>query len=330
MTYQLSFIELLKESIPPNIKLAEELSQLLEISADSAYRRIRGETDLTLNEAIKLCSHFDLPLEKVLSNQTNAVSFRVNHLSENHSSFTTYLDQLIEDLEWINRFESGEVIYAAQDLPVFYNFYFPQLAKFKMAYWTKSIQNVTTMQGKKVEEVEIPEDWALKAGKIGELFLQLNSTDLWSEDTIKSVLRQIQFYWEAGFFMEKKSVLNVIDELAGLLDMIQQQSELGKKMIYSKKQFTSAQYTLYVSDLMIGSNCVYLKAKDKAATYIGYNTFNYMRTINPDFNLETYTWMNNLITKATLISNVAEKARNQFFKKNFQQIEQLRQVVLES
>lgn len=328
--FQSAFIDLLRQSVPANIKLAEELSQLLGISADSAYRRIRGETDITLNEAMALCKHFDIPLERISHEQHNGVIFRINHLSEHHSSFTGYLDQLIEDLAWINRFENGEVIYAAEDLPVFYNFYFPLLARFKMAYWTKSIQNVTSMQGRKVEDVEIPPEWVQKAGQIGEMFLQLKSTDLWSEDSIKSVLRQITFYWEAGFFIEKSSALDVIDQLAGLIDMVQKQSEIGKKMIYSKQQFTSTDYTLYVSDLMIGNNCVFLKAQDKSASYIGYNSFNYMRTTNSTFNNEAYGWLQNLITKATLVSGVAEKARNQFFKNNFNQIEQLRKSVLES
>lgn len=328
--YQELFIELLKQSVPANIKLAEELSQILNISPDSSYRRIRGETDMSLNEAIKLSKHFDLPLEAITNNQNNGVTFRINHLSEDESSFSGYLNQLIDDLEWITRFDRGEVIYAAEDLPVFYNFYFPQLARFKMSYWTKSIQNVTTMQGKKVEDVVIPQEWAEKAGRIGELFLQLNSTDLWSEDTIKSVLRQISFYWEAGFFVERSTALAVVDQLAGLIEMIQKQSEIGKKYVVSKGQFLNTNYTLYVSDLMIGNNCVFLKAQEKTASYIGYNTYNYMRTTNASFNNEAYAWLQNLITKATLISNVAEKARNQFFKQNFNQIEDLRKLVLSS
>ena len=101
-------------------------------------------------------------------------------------------------------------------------------------------------------------------------------------------------------------------------------------MQFSKGQFTNSNYTLYVSDLMIGNNCVFLKSQEKMASYIGFNSFNYMRTTDQFFNLQNEAWMRNLITKATLISSVAEKARNQFFKQNFMQVEGLRKLVLES
>ena len=64
--YQMQFMELLRNSVPAYVKLAEELSQLLNISADSAYRRIRCETDLSITETVAICQHFNLALDKIL------------------------------------------------------------------------------------------------------------------------------------------------------------------------------------------------------------------------------------------------------------------------
>ncbi|MBK7819199.1 MAG: hypothetical protein IPJ60_17925 [Sphingobacteriaceae bacterium] len=49
-TVQDIFIQKLKETLPPSIGIAEEIAELLGISIDSAYRRIRGETDISINE----------------------------------------------------------------------------------------------------------------------------------------------------------------------------------------------------------------------------------------------------------------------------------------
>src|SRR5687768_11491876 len=103
LQFQSEFVELLKNSVPPHVKLAEEMSQLLGISADSAYRRIRGETDITLNEAVELCRFFDISLDRLSPSNPNAVVFRVNKLTTDLESFGGYLDQLCEDLEWITR-----------------------------------------------------------------------------------------------------------------------------------------------------------------------------------------------------------------------------------
>ena len=44
------FLERLKSRLRPGVGLAEELAGILDISIDSAYRRIRGEKTLTLAE----------------------------------------------------------------------------------------------------------------------------------------------------------------------------------------------------------------------------------------------------------------------------------------
>ncbi len=45
-----NFINYLKKALPPGLGLAEELADILKISIDSAYRRLRGETEFTIIE----------------------------------------------------------------------------------------------------------------------------------------------------------------------------------------------------------------------------------------------------------------------------------------
>jgi len=49
---------LIKNSLPPHISLVDAIADLLDISYDSVYRRIRGEKPITLNELKVLCEHF--------------------------------------------------------------------------------------------------------------------------------------------------------------------------------------------------------------------------------------------------------------------------------
>jgi hypothetical protein len=73
-------------------------------------------------------------------------------------------------------------------------------------------------------------------------------------------------------------------------------------------------FTCYVSDLMIGNNCVLVQTNERKTTFLGYNTFSFMSTGNRNFNIQNELWINNLISKSTQISRTAEKIRNQFFK----------------
>ncbi|MBC7426366.1 MAG: hypothetical protein H7321_07505 [Bacteroidia bacterium] len=87
---------------------------------------------------------------------------------------------------------------------------------------------------------------------------------------------------------------------------------------------TKHKFTLYASDLMIGNNCVLVKADGSQFTYISYNSFNSMHTSNKFFNTQSERWMDNLISKSTLLSNVAEKQRNVFFKGIYKTISDLK------
>ena len=328
-TVQTNFIELLKRSAPMHISLAEELSELLQISLDSVYRRLRCETDITLSETFAICKHFNIPLEALSEVNSNMVAFRINKLTADSESFYQYLQVLHGDLAWMMKYPNNRLIYAAEDLPVFYHFFFPKLAQFKMMYWNKSILNSTALQGRKVEEIQLPSIWLEEVPKLRDMFMSIPTTELWNDDTLKSTIQQIKFYWEAGFFSEKETVLKVLDDLDGILAMASKQAENGRKYNPLKDQSNETEYALYGSELMIGNNTVFLTSDTHQASYIGHNSFNFIRSNNRYFNEITEHWLNNMISKSTPLSLVAEKSRNQFFKGIYNSVDKFRQQVIQ-
>src|SRR5204862_5030415 len=71
----------IKEILPPHASLVDTVAEILHLSSDSAYRRIRGETPLVLGEARDLCRHFKLSLDHMLNVKSGATLFedvRVN------------------------------------------------------------------------------------------------------------------------------------------------------------------------------------------------------------------------------------------------------------
>jgi hypothetical protein len=66
---------LIKESLPSHISLVDSIGDLLDISYDSVYRRIRGEKQLTLNELKKICSHYQLSLDQLFELKNETVLF---------------------------------------------------------------------------------------------------------------------------------------------------------------------------------------------------------------------------------------------------------------
>jgi hypothetical protein len=67
MDVQKYLFEVIKSCIPEQYSLVDEIGNLLKISTDSAYRRIRGEKELSFSEVQKICRHFHLPPDEIMN-----------------------------------------------------------------------------------------------------------------------------------------------------------------------------------------------------------------------------------------------------------------------
>src|SRR5215467_1335498 len=93
----------------PHISLADELCDLLDISHDSAYRRIRGEKPLTLSELKMVCEKYQLALDQILQLNTDTVVFRTNDMHGEIRDLRTHLEGILRDVKVINAFEQKEM-----------------------------------------------------------------------------------------------------------------------------------------------------------------------------------------------------------------------------
>ena len=111
VTLQTDFINVLKLKVKPNVSFADEMSRLLNISADSAYRRIRCETDLSLNEAKILADYYKVSLQNLFNAQQRDFGFVYRAFDRKTISFERYLTFIIEDLKIIQKASEKNIVY---------------------------------------------------------------------------------------------------------------------------------------------------------------------------------------------------------------------------
>lgn len=322
---QSDFISRLKDVLPPNLSLADELSDLLEVSVDSAYRRIRGETSLSIDEVVKICTHYKLPFNPLGSNSESTITFGIRPLGSEGRTFEKYLNDILTDLKKIISFDEKDMIYAAEEIPVFHHYCFKELTAFKFYYWNKAILNSKEVENKKFEFGLMNEEWLAIANNIYNAYSQMPSTEIWTEDTVNSTLKQLTFYWESGLFKSNKDAMLVAEQLEQMLKNVEKQAELSAKFKTNSFDIASEhKFLLYQSDVTIGNNCMLVSMKNIMATYISYHTLNFMTTTSSSFCSDTDFWLKNLIKKATLLSGVSERQRYQFFKAKFESINTLK------
>jgi len=324
---QTLLMQRIKNALPANMSLVDELAELLGVSNDSAYRRMRGETQLSIEEIALICKHFRISFDSFInSGSDNFVSFTYHQLSSHVSTFREYLQGIRNDIGKVLKFPENDrqIIFAAEDIPVFQHFAHPYLTAFKIFYWNKSILNAKGFEDKKFEPAHIDADLLQLAADIYDGYSKINSIEIWSDDTVNSTLKQIEFYWDAGAFNNRQEALRVCEEVNLMLNRIRKQAELNIKLgADNKPTSTEPNYALYHSDVMIGNNCVLSTTGGMKGAYISYHTFNVMLTTNVNFCNETELWLKNLIRKSNLISGVAEKQRYRYFKRADDVLKQL-------
>lgn len=309
---QLRFLERIKDSLPTNASFIDEIADVLEISNDSAYRRLRGETALTITEVSLLCTNYNISFD-MFANNNQTVSFNYNKL-QNTSEFTEFLTSIMLDMQKIQKSENNQIIYAAVDIPIFHHFNFPELSAFKMYYWMKAVVGVDEFNNKKFS-VEIIDDEISKIGKeIYKLYLNIPSIEIWTTETINSLIKQIEFFWESGNFLTNDDAIIICKQVKSEINLLEKQAEVSNKDIDNTTSEKSM-FTLYYSDIEIGNNYIFTQRADLKSVYLSVHTFNKLLSVDNIFVKQTEEWLSNLISKSIPISGVSEKNRYQFFKK---------------
>ncbi len=320
---QKKLFTLIKEDLK-NDSFVNELADVLNVSIDSAYRRIRCETALTIDEVSKLCKHYEISFDALNDFSSNTVFFSYNSFEQDEKSFFKYFEVLFDRLQKVRKNENGQIIYIADDIPLFYHFNYPALYSFKLFYWMKSVLNIPSLQDKKYEAEYITEKFSKYSKALFENYIDIPTIEIWNDNSISSIIKQIEFYFESGWFHGRDNAVLICNELKQELIDIRQMAVLGTKnvtkidSVEEKKNFE-----LYFSDVEIGNNYIYVKSDETKAVFLRHHTFHSMYTYDPSFCKDTENWLQNIISKSTLISGSAEKQRNQFFNRAIERVESL-------
>ena len=321
---QKMFFNKIEDIIPATTSMVNELIDLLGISMDSAYRRLRGETALTIDEVIILCNHYKISFDSFINLESGHVSFNYTLMDDGLKSFAEYHDSLFRDMNIIRAAKEKMITYACEDIPVFHNISNGTVGRFKIFYWLKSIMNTPELQDKKYDPDLIPQEFIDRAHRIYELYCLVPSVEIWTDTTIQSTVKQIEFYWESGMFKSEQDALDVCQALKEELEVVQKQAENSSKYLGSGiPPEHENNYELYFSEIEITNNCVFVNLGETRAVYLGHLSFNTMSTSNASYCRETSQWLENLKRKSTLISGIAEKHRYQFFRGAFKYVDQL-------
>jgi hypothetical protein len=314
---QSSFLEQIKQKLPATVSLGDDLAEVLKVSRDSAYRRIRGETILSLDELKILCNHYGVSVDALISPDATVVSFRHQVVNNETFPFGRWLQYVYDNLNMISTFPEKELIYSAKDLLIFYLFKYPDVSAFKMFFWMKTWLAVPEYTNSKFNREAVPKEFLSLGNKIWTKYAGLPGVEIWSDESINATLRQIQYYWECDLFESQSQALQLCDQFIELLNEIEQHATTGKRP-------EGGTFKLYKNDIMIADNSVLFKMGDKRMAFVNSKILDFLSTNQSAFCEQTDLHLQKMINKSTQISATGERERTRFFNAMIEKIRNLK------
>ena len=309
------FFQHLKGKLPGHISFVEEMAERLNISNDSAYRRIRGEKPISFDELQKLCTHYKVSLDSFLHLQSDSFIFNGKLKSNSENCFEEWIENILAQLQLFNSFKEKHMYFLLKDIPPFVHFLIPELVRFKIFFWMKSILHYESLKGVKFDlEDKRYEKFEATAKKIIDMYIKIPMTEIWNPESIDSTLRQINFYKETGSFKNSADIKLLYSKVEELINHLEKQAEHGLKFrVGEEPTSTASEYRMYVNELILGDNTTMAELDGSRITFLNYGVLFIVYTHDERFNNAMKENLDNLIKKSIMISKSGEKERVRFF-----------------
>ena len=312
---QVLFFQYIKSKLPSNISLADEIADILSISSDSVYRRIRGEKILSIDEVSKIASYFKISVDQLLNlNTTDAKTFSGNYITPENFNFDMYLQKALSVLVYLNSFTNKELIYFCKDIAVFHYFSYPELAAFKNFAWIKTLLQFPAFAHEPFH-ADVFEKCLIETGiKIAKQYSLIPGHEIMNVNNIHTTLYQIEYYKTAHMFRSDVELSLIYEQLHAMVNHIEAQAENGMKFMPGEKVTSEMpRYNLYVNDFVTGDNSNLAIVDGNRISYMVHSHINYLVTTDEQHTSYQYNFLRNVMQKSILLSKSSEKLRAGFF-----------------
>ena len=302
------FLKTLYEKYPKKSQLTEALMDLLSIEREAVYRRLRKEVTFSIYDIAAIANAWNISIDSIFNMvpeesslfQMDVVSC-INPLKKDIKRIENYLRVLKE----ITAAPFSEYMEISNTLPRSLFVSYPILARFNMFKWLYHCGNEKSIHSFNQFEV------SQKTLEFGIEYYDIikNITHIsymWDSRIIQHLINDV-LYFESIYLLSKEEVQLIKQETSTLLDDMENLSLQGG--------FTgrNSKVDLYISQTNIDSNYYYFYSPITSMCGIRMFTEYIVASINK-FMCENFRkWMHTQKRIATLISQVNERQRIEFF-----------------
>lgn len=312
--FQSELFDKVKARVKSNESFVLVLSEVLSLSNDAVYRRLRGDTALTINEVAKLCNHFAISFDELCCKQENVVLFEYNPLKYYDFSLEGYLEGMLRAIESLSKLTNPKIILTSNNIPVLQLLNFPRLSRFRLYFWAKSHLNFDEYKRQKLSSERVTEKAFSLGAEILEHYVNIPSVECYDTEFLKGLVRQIQYYSSAKLFEEPEYALKLLNDVQNMSNHIFNQTETGLKIKFKDDPAnTGTSYEVFINETINADSTFYYSSVESEGIFLTHNVLNYLHTTDKAYVSESLLILNQQLKNASPISRVNEKYRNSYF-----------------
>ncbi len=311
---QQAFLEEIRKVLPEKASLNDAIALVLDISYDAAHRRTSLKSKFSLEESVLLSKHFNISLDSLYGMTENEfVSVEKTKKIINEEGLKNYFETSYASLVPLLDKKEAMIYYSAKDIPIFYTLFDDRLSHFKMYVWLKLLDK--KYRDRSFENFQPKLSTKQSAKKLGELYQDLSTIEIWDTTTINSTLKQIHFYYKAGQ-LTSETATELCIMLKELLNSI------SIKVISRKHQFR-----LYYNELLLMNNNVLITLKDKQSLFVPFSMLSYYSTSDQRTCSQAMEYFDKQLKHSKLLNTSGEKEQNSFYNKMIGKVNTLQQLI---
>lgn len=288
------------------------MSDLLKISVDGIYRRMRGDSILTPQELFTLSRFFGVSLDQFIQKKANSVIFDFHNFASHPSSADAFLQNMLQFLRGIRQLNDVHIHLVSSDVPIFYYTFTPKLFKFKLYVWGSTIWNIPVFRHN-------PFSFRLFSPEIDRLidaiqaeFIQLDSTELWSASLNEDTLNQITYFAYFGKFTDSHLVWELLEEVQTQLGLLFDFAQYGTKYRHPH-YIPQGNLNIFHNELIHSVSNILLTSREQKLVFTPFATPSYLVTQDQQTAALMVEWFENIMDRSDRISGKSEKSRMWFF-----------------
>lgn len=315
-------LEQILRTIPDNVKPVGFFMDILDISRESAYRRLRGEKPLSFGEIYKLASELDLSLDEMAgyNRPKTAVFNYVGDLTKepekNLLEFLQYYEGFLSKLVAAN---NSEVVLTVNRLLHIMICGYDQLTKFVYYRWYHQI-NESPVNNQYAKFI-IPEEIFEVSQRIVKLLPRLHKISYIIDNNLfLNTVKDIQYFYVRGLITPDE--LNLIKE--DYLRFLNTSELSARKGLDHHGNVTD----IYLSVFDITNSTTYTTWNNIAESAFWQSPAYPLMTRNKEITTRHRAWIDSMKKYTTVISQSNELQRADFFNKQRGHINNLSDKIL--